>query len=312
MFYQNQLVGRYRVRKTIGSGGFGTVFLAEDTWLNTQVALKVPHQQTADLDALLAEPRVLAALDHPNILRIHTVAREGEVFFLVMEYVEGESLADRVDREGPLKLPAFLEIIGPVLAAVEHAHERNVVHRDLRPANILLGPEGRVKVADFGISKVLQRNGHAVTRIGSPPYMAPEQFAGRTVLQSDVYALGVIMYEMLTATLPIAEVQAEKVRQQLLAGRVTAPRMRNPAIPEHVNDVILKAMSLDVADRYARPAQIAASLLSRPPTPAEDGIREIRQRLKDRSDEGTRSLCWNCHRTVARRTTRCAHCGESL
>src|SRR6185503_15588638 len=111
MFYQNQLVGRYRVRKTIGSGGFGTVFLAEDTWLNTQVALKVPHQQAANLDDLLAEPRVLAALDHPNILRIHTVAREGEIFFLVMEYVEGESLADRIDREGPMKLGGFLEII---------------------------------------------------------------------------------------------------------------------------------------------------------------------------------------------------------
>src|SRR5205085_2224651 len=115
MFYQNQLVGRYRVRKTIGSGGFGTVFLAEDTWLNTQVALKVPHQQTAELDTLLAEPRVLATLDHPNILRIHTVAREGEVFFLVMEYVEGEALADRIDREGPLRIPQFLELAGQIL-----------------------------------------------------------------------------------------------------------------------------------------------------------------------------------------------------
>jgi len=311
MFHQNQLVGRYRVKKSVGSGGFGTVFLAEDTWLKTQVALKVPHQQTASLEELLTEPRVLAGLDHPGILRFHTAVKEGEIFFLVIEYVEGESLADRIDRQGPFKLPDFLDCMGQILAAVEHAHERRVVHRDLRPANILISSEGRVKVADFGISKVLRTGRHANTRIGSPPYMAPEQFAGRTVLQSDIYALGVIMYEMLTSSLPIAEVRPDKVQARLRDGKVTHPRSRNPAIPEHVDAVIMKAMAPEVQHRFQTAAEVSRMLLQRPTPSATEGLREIRRRLQPTTPTRTRNLCWNCHRPLAKRASRCAHCQES-
>jgi serine/threonine protein kinase len=156
---------------------------------------------------------------------------------------------------------------------------------------------------------VLGRERHAITRVGSPPYMAPEQFQGRTVLQSDIYALGVIMYEMLTATLPVAEVQAERVQRVQLEGKVIPPRRRNPSVPDQVNDVVMKALALRVEDRYRRPAEVAAALASRPVTPGAEGLREIRARLSPRA-ESTPRFCWNCARVLARRSLSCAHCGE--
>ncbi len=177
MFLLGQAVGKYQILSNLGSGGFGTVFLAKDAWIEKKVAIKVPHRQSGDFDDLLLEPRLLAALDHPNIVGILTAERVDGVFFIVMEYVKGESLEAVLDREKSLDVPRAVNYIFQILKGVEHAHENQVLHRDLRPANVLVSESGIVKVADFGTSRFLEKT-HATTVIGSPPYMAPGAVPG--------------------------------------------------------------------------------------------------------------------------------------
>ena len=145
MFLLGQTVGKYQILANLGSGGFGTVFLARDTWIDKKVAIKVPHRQTGDADELLQEPRLLAALDHPNIVGILTAERVDGAFFIVMEYVKGESLEAVLDREKSLDVPRALNYAVQILKGVEHAHEAQILHRDLRPANVLISESGVVQ-----------------------------------------------------------------------------------------------------------------------------------------------------------------------
>jgi serine/threonine-protein kinase len=176
MFFRGQIIGKYKILKTIGSGGFGTVYLAEDTWIDKKVALKVPHKQGVDFGELLREPRLLASLGHPNIVGILTAEKQENVFFIVMEFVPGETLESIIARTGALDLGLALDYTCQICNAVDHAHRQNVLHRDLRPSNVLVTDGGLVKVADFGTSRFLEIAAHGTTVIGSPPYMAPEQF----------------------------------------------------------------------------------------------------------------------------------------
>src|SRR5919199_6336738 len=202
MFFRGQIIGKYKILSTIGSGGFGTVYLAEDTWIDKKVALKVPHKQGVDFGELLREPRLLATLNHPNIVAILTAEKQENVFFIVMEFVPGETLEAIVAREGPLELSRALDYSCQICNAVDHAHRQNVLHRDLRPSNVLVTDTGLVKVADFGTSRFLEIAAHGTTVIGSPPYMAPEQFQGKAVFASDLYSVGVTMFQLLTGDLP--------------------------------------------------------------------------------------------------------------
>ena len=223
MFLLGQTVGKYQVLANLGSGGFGTVFLARDTWIDKKVAIKVPHRQTGDADELLQEPRLLAALDHPNIVGILTAERVDGAFFIVMEYVKGESLEAVLDREKSLDTPRALNYFVQILKGVEHAHEAQILHRDLRPANVLISESGVCKVADFGTSRLLERS-HATTVIGSPPYMAPEAFQGRAVLASDIYSVGVMLYQMLTGMLPYFSPNPAQIERLVAQGRCTPPQ----------------------------------------------------------------------------------------
>src|SRR6266851_566184 len=176
MFFRGQIIGKYKILSTIGSGGFGTVYLAEDTWIDKKVALKVPHKQSVDFGELLREPRLLATLNHPNIVTILTAEKQENIFFLVMEFVPGETLESIVARKGALDLSLALDYTCQICNAIDHAHRHGVLHRDLRPSNVLVSENGLVKVADFGTSRFLEIAAHGTTVIGSPPYMAPEQF----------------------------------------------------------------------------------------------------------------------------------------
>jgi len=187
MFFRGQIIGKYKILRTIGSGGFGTVYLAEDTWIDKRVALKVPHKQSVDFGELLREPRLLASLNHPNIVTILTAEKQENVFFIVMEFVPGETLETIIARDGALDLPVALDYTCQICNAVDHAHRQGVLHRDLRPSNVLVADRGLVKVADFGTSRFLEIAAHGTTIIGSPPYMAPEQFHGKAVFASDLY-----------------------------------------------------------------------------------------------------------------------------
>ena len=146
MFFRGQIIGKYKILATIGSGGFGTVYLADDTWIDKKVALKVPHKQGVDFGELLREPRLLASLNHPNIVAILTAEKQDNVFFIVMEFVPGETLESIIARQGALDLARALDYTCQISNAVDHAHRHGVLHRDLRPSNVLVAESGLLKV----------------------------------------------------------------------------------------------------------------------------------------------------------------------
>ena len=176
MFFRGQIIGKYKIFSTIGSGGFGTVYLAEDTWIDKKVALKVPHKQNLDFGELLREPRLLATLNHPNIVTILTAEKQENVFFIVMEFVPGETLESIIARGGALDVPAALVYTCQICNAVDHAHKHGGLHRDLRPSNSIVTGSGLLKVADFGTSRFLEIAAHGTTVIGSRRTWRSEQF----------------------------------------------------------------------------------------------------------------------------------------
>src|SRR4051812_46221194 len=297
MFFRGQIIGKYKILSTIGSGGFGTVYLAEDTWIDKKVALKVPHKQGVDFGELLREPRLLASLNHPNIVTVLTAEKQENVFFIVMEFVPGETLETIIAREGPLDVTRALDYTCQISNAVDHAHRQGVLHRDLRPSNVLVAESGMVKVADFGTSRFLEIAAHGTTVIGSPPYMAPEQFQGKALFASDIYSLGVTMFQMLTRDLPYDTPTAADINRLLRGELLVSVRARNPKIPRSINDVVLKAMAPDVHARYQRASDVLDDLLSArsaspTPRPARaaahaqetDGeVQEIQNRLRARA-----------------------------
>ncbi len=310
MFLLGQQVGKYQILSNLGSGGFGTVFLARDSWIDKKVALKVPHRQGGDFDELLQEPRLLAALDHENIVGILTAERVDGVFFIVMEYVKGESLEAVLDRERSLDVPRAINYAVQILKGVDHAHSATILHRDLRPANVMVSDSGLVKVADFGTSRFLEKS-HATTVIGSPPYMAPEQFQGRAVLASDIYSLGVMLYQMLTGTLPYFSPNPAQIERMVAQGRCTPPRIRNTQIPKEISDIVMKALAKDVSERYQRAGELLEDLataldIDHKATELDD----IRKRLKAR-EVPKRGFCWHCRKPLHARSDRCPFCGET-
>jgi eukaryotic-like serine/threonine-protein kinase len=324
MFFRDQVIGKYKILAPLGSGGFGTVFLAEDTWIDKKVALKVPHRQSLDFGELLREPRLLATLSHPNIVTVLTAERIDDVFFIVMEYVAGETLEAISDREGALDLGRALDFACQICNAVDHAHQQGIIHRDLRPGNVLVTETGIAKVADFGTSRFLEIAAHGTTVIGSPPYMAPEQFHGKAVFASDVYSLGVTMYQLLTGRLPY-EAPAPSDIDRLMRGELTtSPRLHNPKIPKVIADVVLKAMAPDVSQRYGRAHDLLDAILaarpagaSRRPWPAagtavadrDPAAKDIRERLRARDTPPAR-FCWHCAKPLHAKTVTCPFCGE--
>jgi eukaryotic-like serine/threonine-protein kinase len=317
MFFRGQIVGKYKIISTIGSGGFGTVYLAEDTWIDKRVALKVPHKQGVDFGELLREPRLLATLSHPNVVSILTAEKQDSVFFIVMEYVSGDTLETIIAREGALDLPRALDFICQVCNAVDHAHSQGVIHRDLRPSNMLISDSGLLKVADFGTSRFLEIAAHGTTVIGSPPYMAPEQFQGKAVFASDLYSLGVTMYQMLTGVLPYDTPSPADIERLLRGELLCAPRLRNPKVPKPISDIVLKAMAPDITARYQRAGDILDDVLAargarprRAESPAGVQAEEIHTRLKAREAPQPR-FCWHCRKPLHARSDRCPFCGEA-
>ena len=321
MFFRGQTVGKYRILSPLGSGGFGTVYLAVDTWIDKKVAIKVPHKQNLDFTELLKEPRLLASLSHPNIVAILTAEKQEGMFFIVMEYVQGETLEQIVEREGALDLPRALDFTCQMCNAVDHAHRAGVIHRDLRPGNILVSETGLLKVTDFGTSRFLEIAAHGTTVVGSPPYMAPEQFLGKAVFASDIYSVGVTMYQMLTGVLPY-DAPAPADLDRLMRGElVSPPRLKNNRIPKSLNDIVLRALSPDLTVRYARAVDLLEDVLAvRSGTPVrvpgrgagESGeqMAEIQTRLKAREMPQAR-FCWHCSKPLHARADRCPFCGEN-
>ena len=322
MFFRGQIIGKYKILSTIGSGGFGTVYLAEDTWIDKKVALKVPHKQNLDFGELLREPRLLATLNHPNIVTILTAEKQENVFFIVMEFVPGETLESIIARDGALDVPAALDYTCQICNAVDHAHKHGVLHRDLRPSNVLVTGSGLIKVADFGTSRFLEIAAHGTTVIGSPPYMAPEQFRGKAVFASDIYSLGVTMFQMLTGLLPYDTPSPADLNRLMRGELLISSRLKNPKVPRAIDDIVLKAMAPEIHARYARAGDLLDDVLAfrgtggrrtpRSAVPAElgsEGVQDIQTRLKARETPQPR-FCWHCRKPLHARSDRCPFCGE--
>ena len=329
MLFADHTLGKYKVVSTLGSGGFGTVYLAEDTWINKKVALKVPHRQNLNFSELLREPRLLASLDHPNIVSITTAEKQDNIFFIVMEYVPGETLEAVIASGGQLDIDRAIDFSLQIGRATEHAHEQGIIHRDLRPANVLVSESGTLKVADFGTSRFLEIAAHGTTVIGSPPYMAPEQFRGEAVFASDLYSLGVTMYQMLTGVLPYDTPAPSDLDRLQRGDLVRSPRLLNNAIPTDLSDVVLKALAPAVSDRYQRAAELMADLkrlrTRRRVTPprgmpahssttgdsaATSMVRDIHARLRPPATPAA-GFCWHCRKPLHARADRCPFCHEA-
>ena len=325
MLFSDHLLGKYKIVSTIGSGGFGTVYLAEDTWINKRVALKVPHRQNLNFSELLREPRLLATLDHPNIVAITTAEKQDDIFFIVMEYVNGDTLEAVIGTSGALDVDRAVDYSIQIGKAMEYAHGQGVIHRDLRPSNVLVSSSGTLKVADFGTSRFLEIAARGTTVIGSPPYMAPEQFQGEAVFASDLYSFGVTMYQMLTGELPYDPPAPQNLHRLRSGELVQPPRLVNGAIPRELDDVVMKALAPELADRYGDAAELLSDL---------DDIRAARRTPPARAGRGTGAtpgprgrrtpgrtptrprtarsadFCWYCNKPLPPRANRCPFCGE--
>ena len=266
------LGSQYEVHREIGHGGMATVFLAEDRKHQRQVALKVLNADLAESlgpERFRREITFAAQLQHPHI---STVLDSGEtpdgLLWFTMPYVEGESLRARLVRERQLSLNDALRITREVAQALEFAHRRGVIHRDVKPENILLTTDDQALVADFGIARALtgHTDEHTLTgtgiAIGTPAYMSPEQASGDRHLdvRSDVYALGAVCYEMLAGEAPFTGPTPQAMLAKSLSGDVPSVRSGRPAVPEGVDLAIQKALSMVPADRFATATQFSQAL----------------------------------------------------
>ena len=328
MLFRGQTLGKYKIVAPLGSGGFGAVYLARDTWIDKDVAIKVPHRQNINFSELLREPRLLATLDHPNIISVTTAEKQENVFFIVMEYVPGDTLENLIANDGPLAIPRALDFAIQICHAVQHAHDQGVIHRDLRPPNMLVSETDMLKVADFGTSRFLEMAAQGTTVIGSPPYMAPEQFEGKAVFASDIYSLGVTMYQMLCGSLPY-EAPAPSDLNRLMRGDLVRPlRIRNTAIPTSLSDIVMRAMAPDLPSRYQSAGDLLVDLQAsrkrreRRAVTSQVGISSThpsghltvsRTDVRGQSratDTATAPFCWQCHKPLHARADQCPFCGE--
>jgi serine/threonine protein kinase len=311
MFLQGQKVGKYEILRSLGSGGFGSVYLAKDTWLDIKVAIKVPHKQSAELYKLLKEPRLQAALNHPNIVRMVAAEKEKNVFFMVMEYVKGPTLEKILEKERVLNCEQALDYVKQIAYGIDHAHKNKIIHRDLRPSNIIVSEDGTAKITDFGTSAWLNSVPYASTRIGSPPYMAPEQFLGKASYASDIYSIGCIFYEMIIGRPPIFDPDPFKILEKAQQGKITPPRIRNNKVPKDIDLIIMKALAAKIEDRYQSAAEIIRDLtLYKGKTPKTSELDDIMLRIRAREQKSS-GQCWNCRRPLPPKSRLCPHCGES-
>jgi serine/threonine-protein kinase len=271
---------------------------------------------------MVKEPRLLASMSHPNIVSVLTAEKHDEVFYIVMEYVEGHTLEQIIMREGALELTRALDYTCQICNAVDHAHSVGVLHRDIRPGNMLVTDSGLLKVTDFGTSRFLEIAAHGTTVIGSPPYMAPEQFYGKAVFASDLYSVGVTIYQMLTGELPYDTPAPGDVERLMRGELLAAPRITSARIPKALKDIVVTALSPDVATRYQRAADLLADVLAaRSTAPRKvagaravhsgtDDMADMHARLRAREAPQAR-FCWHCRKPLHARNDRCPFCNES-
>ncbi len=252
-----KLDGRYEIRELIGVGGMANVYHCYDTIDAREVAIKILKDEFLDNEDFIRrfknESKAIAVLNHPNIVRVYDVSFGDMIQYIVMEYIDGITLKEYIDMQKVLDWKETVHLTTQILKALQHAHENGIVHRDIKPHNIMLLQDGTIKVTDFGIARFSSNATRTMTEqaIGSVHYIAPEQARGeKTDGKTDIYSVGVMMYEMLTGTLPFDGDSAVSVALMQLQAKPKRPRDINPDIPEGLEEITIKAMQKNPKDRY--------------------------------------------------------------
>ncbi len=262
-------LGVYELQRRLGEGGMAQVYLARDSRLGREVAVKVLDRKLAERpgfrERFMREARVAAGLDHPNIVPLYDFG-EDEALYLVMPYISGGSLQDMLAR-APLPVGEVVIYGSQIADALEYAHQRKVIHRDVKPANMLLHADGRLMLSDFGLAKIVQTT-HTLSAprnrpdAGTPEYMAPEQVVGSSDARSDIYGLGVVLYLLLTGRLPFTGASSQEVMQAHLYKEPPPLRYFNTTAPAAIEAVVMRAMAKQPAERFQRANELGAALLS--------------------------------------------------
>lgn len=259
--------GKLQIINVIGSGGMGKVFLAEHTMLKRKVAVKElsPHLLSNPelVERFRREGQALARLSHPNIVQVHDFFEENGKNYLVMEYVDGESLDQLIKKKEINSTEKLKDYAIQICRGLEYAHSKSIIHRDLKPHNILVSKEGVIKIADFGLARLLDATIYTLpgTIIGSPLYMSPEQAEGKEAdFRSDIYSFGIILYEMATGYCPFRGNSSEVIAQHLTK-KPDSPRKFNSKIPQKLEKVILKSIEKKPEQRFTSMGEILSELL---------------------------------------------------
>ena len=257
---------RYEILEVIGTGGMAVVYKAMCHRLNRYVAVKILRDELAQDEEFRArfqtEAQAVAMLSHPNIVSVYDVSHSEDVEYIVMELIEGVTLMQYMKKKGALGWKEALHFAVQISKALEHAHEKGIVHRDIKPQNIMILKDGTIKVADFGIAALESaQEKKSDQTVGSVHYIAPEQARGEQPdPRSDIYSLGVVMYEMLTGKMPYDGDTAEQVARKHIVGNAVPPQELNPDIPEELAEITLKAMSADMETRYQTASELLGDL----------------------------------------------------
>ena len=290
------LDNRYEILERIGTGGMAVVYKAKCHRLNRLVAVKILKADLAQDEDFRrrfnAESQAVAQLSHPNIVSVYDVSRGGDTEYIVMELIDGITLKQYMEKRGQLNWRESLHFITQIMRGLSHAHSRGIVHRDIKPQNIMVLRDGSVKVADFGIA-CLENSAQTLTQeaLGSVHYISPEQARGdRTDARSDIYSAGVVLYEMLTGRLPFEGDSAVSVAIQHLSSMPLAPREINPDIPEQMELICMKAMASDIDRRYHSADDMIADLEAFRKNPGVSLDFELEDLHPEELDEPTRPL----------------------
>ena len=248
---------RYEIIKTIGEGGMANVYLANDTILDRKVAIKVLRGDLSNDEKFIRrfkrEALSVSNLSHPNIVEVYDVGEEDGNYYIVMEYIEGKTLKQLLQKRGALTLNEVIDIITQLTDGLAHAHEAYIIHRDIKPQNIMIEDNGLVKITDFGIAMALNSTQLTQTNsvMGSVHYLPPEQANGKgSTVKSDIYSLGILMYELLTGSVPFKGDTAVEIALKHMKEKIPSIRKQNPTIPQSVENIVLKATAKNPKNRY--------------------------------------------------------------
>ena len=248
---------RYEVTKLIGEGGMANVYLGYDTILERDVAIKVLRGDLADDEKFVRrfrrEAQNASLLNHPNIVQIYDVGEDDGNFYIVMEYIKGQTLKQLIKKRGKLTVPETVDIISQLTDGLAHAHDSYIIHRDIKPQNIMILEDGMVKITDFGIAMAINASDLTQTNsvMGSVHYLPPEQASGKgSTIKSDIYSLGIMMYEMLAGTMPFKGETAVEIAMKHLKNPMPSVRKVNPSVPQALENIILKATAKNTKNRY--------------------------------------------------------------